>query len=137
MGISQRRPSISRLAAVAAELGRMTSAAVTRMGPPAEPQGMALGDSVGGAGDSGEKAAKPPTANGRQCVHRPVGRRREGAAAVVHAPRPVPAPWQDGPAGQRQRSHRTGRFSGRRCRLGAYPLSASAPVVWMMTVSAW
>ena len=74
LGISQRRPSISRLAAVAAELGRMTSATVTRMGPPAEPQGMALGDCVWGAGDSGEKAAKPHTANGRQCVHRPSGR---------------------------------------------------------------
>ena len=28
----------------------------------------------GAPGDSGEKAAKPHTANGRQCVHRPVGR---------------------------------------------------------------
>ena len=61
LGISQRRPSISRLAAVAAELGRMTSAAVTRMGPPAEPQGMALGDCVCGALATPGKRPPSPT----------------------------------------------------------------------------
>ena len=52
-------------AAVAAQVRAHDLRRETRIGPPAEPPGHGPGRLCGGAGDSGEKAAKPPTANGR------------------------------------------------------------------------
>ena len=71
---AQHRPMACWPAAVAGQVRAHEHLSCgDRMGPQ-NPQGMALGDSVGGAGDSGGKAASPHTVNGRQCVHSPGGR---------------------------------------------------------------
>ena len=61
-------------AAVAAQVRAHDLRRGTRIGPPAEPQGMALGDCVGALATPGERPPSPTPSHRRQCVHRPVGR---------------------------------------------------------------